>query len=445
MFVFPKNLYSDVRVEEIFETNIRLVLGELKQCKVRTYQAAFVRVFDGNRWFYEALTDVESIQKTLDELAELANPSPEIDRHPVVAALEVNKGELMSFKDQSLAEVSLEDKRKLVERYAKLISNNELITSWSSNYEDRQEVKSFWSSKGTDIKFDTQRCGVMMNGDFAKDDKKHQDGYNTAGTTFAEISNLDGEFTEWLERAEDFLIRAKPVEAGSYPVILSPDAAGVFAHECFGHKSEADFMVGDDSAKEEWAIGKKVGADILSIIDDGTKPGSGFTPYDDEGTKAQCTYLIKGGELAGRLHSATTAAALEEKVTGNARSIGFEYEPIPRMTTTYIASGSMSKEELFAKVKDGIYVESLKHGSGMSTFTIAPSRAYRVIDGKEAEPVMVSVVTGQVFEALNNVEAVSDKIELRSFVGGGCGKFEQMPLPVGFGGPYVLVAKLEVR
>ena len=445
MFNFPKDLYADVRVEDIYESKIRLVVGELKQCNVRTYTAAFVRVFDGKRWFYEALTDVDQIQDTLDDLAGYATPSSAIKNHPVVVALEVNTGELMSFGKTSLADLPLEKKRKLIEGYAKLMDNDELITSWSANYEDRREVKTFWSSKGANIKFDTQRCGVMMNGDFASGEKKHQDGYNTGGTTFDEISSLEGEFKKWLERAKDFLLRAKPVKAGSYPVILSPDAAGVFAHECFGHKSEADFMVGDASAKEEWALGKKVGASILSIVDDGNEMGSGYTPFDDEGTKAQSTYLIKDGHLAGRLHNGTTAAALEETVTGNARSISFEYEPIPRMTTTYIGSGKMTKEELFAQVKDGIFIESLRHGSGMSTFTIAPSRAYRVVDGKEAEPVMVSVVTGQVFEALNDVQAVSDEIELRSFVGGGCGKFEQHPLPVGFGGPYVLVAKLEVR
>lgn len=32
-----------------------------------------------------------------------------------------------------------------------------------------------------------------------------------------------------------------------------------------------------------------------------------------------------------------------------------------------------------------------------------------------------------------------------SFVSGGCGKMEQYPLPVGFGGPYVSVSKMMVQ
>ncbi len=35
------------------------------------------------------------------------------------------------------------------------------------------------------------------------------------------------------------------------------------------------------------------------------------------------TYLIQNGKLTGRLHSAATAALLNEEITGNARAINF--------------------------------------------------------------------------------------------------------------------------
>jgi TldD protein len=66
-------------------------------------------------------------------------------------------------------------------------------------------------------------------------------------------------------------------------------------------------------------------------------------------------------------------------------------------------------------------------------------------NGKITKPVKVSVVTGSVFEALEEVDAISEEFELLSFVGGGCGKMEQYPLPVGFGGPYTRVRKLTVQ
>ena len=222
-------------------------------------------------------------------------------------------------------------------------------------------------------------------------------------------------------------------------------AAGVFAHESFGHKSESDFMIGDDAMKKEWEIGKQVGSSMLSIIEDGKQPGSGYVPFDDEGTSAREHYLIKEGRLAGRLHSAATAASLDEEPTGNARAINFEFEPIVRMTTTYIDKGEGTLDELIAGVEKGVLVETITHGSGMSTFTLTPSLAYMIRDGKRAEPVRISVVSGDVFKTLGDIDGLSNEVELLSFVLGGCGKNEQMPLPVGFGGPWVRVKELSVR
>ncbi len=446
MLEFPKGLYVDLRVEDVHSTNIAYVLGDVSQYTLRAYRAAFVRVFDGDRWYCKGLTDVEHLQATIDELAELATPDAKIEEHPVIRAFEVNTGEFRAFTDDDLAHVPMEGKNALITGYMGALEERSAVKSWTAKYLDRREIKHFISSLGADLTFDSQRCGVMLQGQMAADgDKAHFDIFSRAAVRFPELQGLESEIAATFDRAEHYLENARAVEPGSYPVILSPMAGGVFAHECFGHKSEADFMIGDESAATEWAVGRRIGAEILSIVDAGGVDGSGYVPFDDEGSRARRTDLIRDGVLAGRLHSAVTAAALGESVTGNARAVGFSFEPIPRMTTTSVGPGELSKEELFAKVDDGIYVETINHGSGMSTFTLAPNRAYRVIGGKIADPVKISVVTGEVFAALGDVIGLSDKVELHSFVGGGCGKMEQMNLPVGFGGPYVLVRSLDVR
>jgi TldD protein len=168
-------------------------------------------------------------------------------------------------------------------------------------------------------------------------------------------------------------------------------------------------------------------------------------PYDDEGCKARKNYLIKDGILTGRLHSSQTAAVLAEMPTGNARAVNFEYEPIVRMTTTYIEAGNMTREQLINSTVLGIFIDDLKHGSGMTTFTIAPKRAYMIRDGSLAEPVEISVITGNVMETLHEIDGLSDQVELFSMPLGGCGKMEQNPLRVGFGGPHMRVRGINVK
>ena len=228
-------------------------------------------------------------------------------------------------------------------------------------------------------------------------------------------------------------------------MVFAPDVTGVFAHESFGHKSESDFMLGDETMAREWQIGKKVGSELLTIRESGLLDGSGYVPYDDEGTSATDTYLIKNGILSGRLHSATTAAALNEELTGNARAINCDFEPIVRMTTTYVDRGTSTVDELIAGIKHGYYIKTVKHGSGMSTFTIAPSICYEIVDGKLGDPVKIAVLTGNVFETLGLIDGVANDLTILSFVTGGCGKMEQFPLNVGLGGPHIRISKMNVQ
>ncbi len=444
MYKFPEHLYTDVRIEETFDTRISYKKRDLQEQKVRRNVGAFIRVFDGNRWYYSATTGVANIQDKIDELASMATPNPEILNNPVVKNYEVNNDVKLNYTENSVEDIPVMEKQKCLNSYIDLL-NDETIVHHNSIYVDNRTVKSIYTSKGTNVKFDKQTCGVRVNLELSFGDKKDQSSVSRASIDFKDIVNVQDYFKQEIEKNINFVKNAEPVVPGVYTVLMSPLTTGVFTHESFGHKSESDFMVGDPTMKEEWALGKKVGSDILTIIDDGHVTGNGYTPYDDEGNRANKTYIVTEGALTGRLHNTATSTILEEGLTGNARAMNFEFEPIVRMTTTYIEKGTRPLQDIIAEIDNGIYVEDIKHGSGMSTFTIAPARAYKIENGKITTPVKISVVTGNVFETLGEVDAVSSEFELLSFVGGGCGKMEQWPLPVGFGGPYTRVKRLNVQ
>lgn len=445
MYNFPKNLYTDVRIETINRTNIIYENGNLKENKLSEEKGAFIRVYDGIRWYYSSTTNIENIQEEINELSKLANPNEDIYVNPVVSRFEINKGEDLSYVKNNILNVKNSDKINLVESYLPLLEEFEEVVDSEIKYQDTYIIKEILSSKGTNIKFDIQNAYVCLGYSLLVNGMSQSNKTNIYEIEFEKLYGKHDFFKDNIKKDIDFVKNSVPVKPGIYTCILSPTTAGVFAHESFGHKSEADFMIGDKKMIEEWAIGSKVGSSILNIIDTGKLEGSGYVPYDDEGTKSKETYLIKDGILSGRLHSAYTAGNLEEDLTGNSRALNFEFEPIVRMTTTYIGAGTQTKEELFEGVKEGIYIEDFKHGSGMSTFTIAPARSYMIRDGKIAEPVKISVITGNVMKTLNEIDAVSNKVEIKSFGTGGCGKMDQMPLPVGFGGPYVRVNGINVQ
>jgi TldD protein len=445
MYKFPKDLYTDVRIETVFQTNITLENFELKQNKVKKDTGAMIRIFDGRRWYYSSTTNMDNLQEEIDRLAGMASPNPGIYNHPVVEKLEVNQGKELKFVESDVSWIDNSRKYELLQTYIPVVKEFEQIMISKLYYLDKYTVKHIISSKGTDVMFDTQFCCIAVRYMFQIGGNPCRGAENVYHMRYEDLAGKQDKVRDTIRKDLAYNEAAVPVVPGMYTCVLSPETTGVFAHESFGHKSESDFMIGDETMKREWAIGKQVGAPLLSIIDTGLLEGSGYVPFDDEGCRAKKNYIIKDGILTGRLHSSVTAADLKEAPTGNARAMNFEYEPIVRMTTTYIDSGTMTKEELIAGVPCGIYIDSIFHGSGMTTFTIAPQRAYMIRDGKIAEPVKISVISGNVMKTLGEIDGVSDKVEIFSFALGGCGKMEQYPLPVGFGGPYIRVNGINVQ
>lgn len=435
--------YLDIRVEETFTSTLSYKNAESLGYIPTETVGAFLRVYHNDRWVNRYTTNLSGIEDSILELIETAKRSTGKSRD-YFSKVPTKREDLLRFSEANPKQVEPKKKFAVCELYLPILSAFPQAKSHSIAYRDRYHWKSFVSSKGRRFQYDFAEYGLVAGIEFREGENFFSDRKMFWGQRLDQLAGKQEELKAFLEESQKH-ITAPSIEPGKYSVILDTDVVGVFTHESFGHKSEADFMLGDEGAKKEWQIGKKVGADCLTIVDDGSNPqDTGYCPIDDEGVPAQKVYLVKNGVLQGRLHSLATADYFAETPTGNARAMNFEFEPIVRMRSTYIEPGTHSKSELFQKVKDGLYVSGVKHGSGLSTFTIAPLRAYRIKNGKLADPVKVSVISGSVFETLNKISAVSKNSEIHSSAFGGCGKGEQSPLPVSDGGPLVLVEEMQV-
>jgi len=235
------------------------------------------------------------------------------------------------------------------------------------------------------------------------------------------------------------LLKAPQIKGGEYTVVLDPVLAGVFVHEAFGHLSESDFIYENDRLRQIMTLGKEFGSRELNIIDNPTLTAlRGGYKFDDEGVPASKTYLIREGRLVGRLHSRETAAKMKEKPTGNARAVSYHYPPIVRMSNTYIEPGKATFDDLISDIKEGLYVKNWYGGTtSMEMFTFSAGEAYMIRGGKLSELVRPVVLTGNVFNTLKNIDAIANDLDMNQ--GGGCGKGEQVPLPVSNGSPHIRI------
>lgn len=335
--------------------------------------------------------------------------------------------------------IPLAVKKELLDTYNDIMLSSPRIQSTRILYHDARRRVIFANSEGSYIEQVKPDLTLRLSAIAADGNEVQQAGVSLGSNgEFSAIEGLHEQVKEIAERAAA-LLTAPPVKGGEYTVVLDPILAGVFAHEAFGHLSESDFVYQNEKLQQIMVLGRRFGGRHLNIVDDASLPGlRGSYKYDDEGTPASKTYLIREGVLEGRLHSRETAAKMGERPTGNARAVSYLFPPLVRMSNTYIEPGEASFEELISEIKEGIYAKEWYGGTtSLEMFTFSAAEAYMIRQGKLAELLRPVVLTGNVFHTLENIDAIGSDLKMNQ--GGGCGKGEQYPLPVSDGSPHIRI------
>jgi TldD protein len=342
-------------------------------------------------------------------------------------------------------DIPLADKKSLCLHYGEILrSVSPKIATISVRYGDSAQRMILVTSEGTLL----EQSWVDVEMRFAataRDGDTVQTGRETTGSrkAYEDLLGLDAQVRNAAQRAVDSLA-LPPVKGSSYTVVIDPILSGLFVHEAFGHLSEADMAYENPDLLEVMSIGRKFGPSDLQIFDGAAPTGHrGSYFYDDEGTPATTTQLIKDGVLVGRLHSRETAGKLEERPTGNARCLNYHYPPIVRMTNTWIERGKTPVKDLFSGIQEGVYARNWLGGmTNGEMFTFAAGEAWMIRNSEIAEPVRDVTLSGNAFKTLADIEAIGDDFFWDE--SGGCGKGGQSGLPVGCGGPSLRIRNVVV-
>jgi len=343
--------------------------------------------------------------------------------------------------DKNPASIPLAEKKKLLDEYNEIVWRTPKLQTSIITYGDGHKKTIFLNSEGSYIEQERADITLRLHAIATEGSDVQQAGLSIGSRgDFEVISGLHQQIQEKVEHAVA-LLKAPQVKGGEYTVVLDPVLAGVFVHEAFGHLSESDFIYENDRLYQIMTLGREFGLRELNIIDNPTLSGlRGSYKYDDEGVSATKTYLIWEGKLVGRLHSRETAAKMKEEPTGNARAVNYHYPPIVRMTNTYIESGRASFDDMIGDIKEGIYAKNWYGGTtSMEMFTFSAAEAYMIRRGRIAEAIRPVVLTGNVFTTLKNIDAIANDLDMNQ--GGGCGKGEQVPLPVSNGSPHIRIRR----
>ncbi|HDN84770.1 MAG TPA: TldD/PmbA family protein [Candidatus Aerophobetes bacterium] len=435
--------YAEIRYEEVIFTHLHFVGKELESIETSIEKGGNVRVKGKAGWSFISFNKIDNLSSYLTEAIKKAS-LPRGDPIKLAPVLPQVKTVAATFKKDP-RKITLEEKYHLCSRYNRILLSAPEVQTSDLKYTDSHIMKYFANSEGAYIQQERFHIALGMTSVARRGDNIQSAHEGVGGVGGYELVENQEEKAERAAKRASELLDAEPLPGGKYTVVIDPKLSGVFAHEAFGHLSEADFVYENEKLLEIMRIGRRFGSEILNIIDDPTIPGEGGSYlYDDEGVPSRKTYLIREGKLTGRLHSRETAAKMGENPTGNARAISYEYPPIVRMSNTYIAPGEKSKEEIISEVKDGIYACGFRGGqTNLEMFTFAPEEGYKIKNGKLTTKIRDFNLTGNIFTILSKIDAVGDDLIL--FTGpGGCGKNGQSPLPVSTGGPHIRIKNLLV-
>ena len=429
--------YTEIRIETRRTTKIIYHGRHLETVDMTVNEGGIVRsLVHSGGWGISTFNSLDSLDRRVDQAYQSGR---------VVQAEPIELAETASVQDEILAtlgidfrHVPLAQKKELVEGYNDILLSRPHIVDTQTVYADQFVTMTYANSEGTYIVEERPMVTAYLAATAREGSnvQRASDGLSVPAG-YERITDMAGIAHIVAQRAVD-LLSSETVVGAVYPVVCDPKLAGVFIHEAFGHLSEADFVYANPQAQEMMVLGREFGRRHLNIIDDGTLPGlRGTHRYDDEGTPTRRTELVREGRLVGRLHSRETAARMNEMVTGNARSTGYRYPPIVRMTNTFIETGEAAFEDMISEIKLGVYACDSRGGQTMlENFSFSAGYGYMIRDGRIAEMVKDVILSGNLFTTLQHIDAIGNDLTFSNL--GMCGK-GQGGLPVSTGAPHIRI------
>ena len=298
---------------------------------------------------------------------------------------------------------------KLRQYSAVFKQSSDIIDGWATI--NMQTVRKYYvSSEGVEIVqnmvYINLSIGAMVKAEDGMELPLQKSWFASAANQLPADREVMRELTRIINKLKE-LRDAPVVEAFSGPALLSPETAGVFFHEIFGHRVEGQRMRQEtDGQTFKKKAGESVLPDFLSVFMDPTidkyrgREINGHYKYDDEGVKGQKVTLVENGILKGFLMSRVPIEGFPES-NGHGRAAA-GLNPASRQSNLVIeCTQEKSENELRQALRDELKRQSKEYGyyfasvtGGFTTtgryspnvFNVTPTEVYRVYaDGRPDE------------------------------------------------------------
>jgi TldD protein len=371
--------YADIRINryrlETITTRERQV-----QTVSRGQNFGFgVRVLVKGTWGFAAspILTAEEVERVTREAVEIAKANSVFQTKPVklVPAVKV-EGTWKSSFERDPFDVPVDDKIQFLMRLNEAALATKGVSFVNSSLAWVNEQKFLATSDGTR----TEQYLIRGLPNFSVTAVDRASGDFQTRNALAQGQLAGYEYTQnydWIAEARQAgeeaveKLKAKPVEAGKYDLVLHPSHLFLTIHESVGHSTELDrallweanyagtsFLTPDKTGKLQ------LGSKIVNFFADRTQEhGLATVKWDDEGVAGQKWYLVKDGTFVDWQTTRDSAPIIGARSShGCLHADSWASVPFPRMPNVSLepAKDKTTADDLIAGVEKGIMI----HGRG---------------------------------------------------------------------------------
>lgn len=276
-----------------------------------------------------------------------------------------------------------------------------------------------------------------------------------AGWEFIEAQDLPTQ-AERVGKEATELVVAPWAPSGPRQVILASDFVALLVHESCGHPTELDRVLGWEAAfagrsflMPDMLGSFRYGSPLVNMTADSLLPGGlGTFGWDEEGTPAQRSAIVRDGIFTGYLTSRESAPAVGQRSNGCGRATSWGRIPIVRMVNLSLEPGSGTFDDLVAGIDDGLYLETPSSWSlddRRMNFHFSAELCREIKGGKLGELRKGAAFQGRTPQFWGSVRGIAGPHDWRLWGFPHCAKGEPLQLcPVSHGAAPILVDGLNM-
>lgn len=289
--------------------------------------------------------------------------------------------------------------------------------------------EAIYNSYGVDLK-NRQTTYSLISEIVVEENGQKKDALEYQTVSTIDALNPDSVVDEAVRRAVDSL-GGKSVSSKKMPVVFENKMV------CALLDAFSSVFSGDTARKGMSLLGDKVGVQIASpsvtIVDDPLYAESAYkSSFDDEGVPTFKKNLVEKGILKTLLYDLESAAALQVETTGNGRKGSYSSSVNVMPFNIYLEAGNLSKEDLFEKAENGLFITNLKglHASANAAtgdFSLEAS-GFVIEDGKLGHAAEQFTIAGNFYEFLMEANTLGNDFYFNSGVGAPSLLIDQMDI-----------------